>query len=132
MNERIERLEVEAAGLKATKGSGFDRLWVIVGLVAMIGGVAGALVAYRVSLDKSDPRDISSLEILAVGMLALAVVGAAVFLRYSLARFLRFWLLRQMYEGQAHVDQVVAAVREPAPADERPAPVAAPFSSNTP
>ena len=92
----------------------------------------GALVAYKVSLDKSDPRDISSLEILAVGMLALAVVGAAVFLRYSLGRFLRFWLLRQMYEGQAHVDQVVAAVREPAAAEERPAPVAAPFSSNTP
>ena len=132
MNERIERLEVEAAGLKATKGSGFDQVWVIVGLLAMIGGVVGALVAYDLSLNKSDPRDISSLEILAVGMLALAVVGAAVFLRYSLGRFLRFWLLRQMYEGQAHVDQVVAAVREPVAAEERPAPVAAPFSSNTP
>jgi hypothetical protein len=35
-------------------------------------------------------------------------VGAAVFLRYSLARFLRFWLLRQLYEGQAQVDQLVA------------------------
>ena len=45
-------------------------------------------------------------------MLALAVVGAAVFLRYSLARFLRFWLLRQLYEGQAHIDQVVAALGE--------------------
>jgi hypothetical protein len=33
-----------------------------------------------------------------------------VFLRYSLARFLRFWLLRQLYEGQAHVDEVVAAL----------------------
>jgi len=35
-----------------------------------------------------------------------------VFLRYSLARFLRFWLLRQLYEGQSHIDQVVAALGE--------------------
>jgi hypothetical protein len=134
MNERIERLEVEAAGLKATKSAGLDQVWLVVGLVAMIGGVVGALLAYKLSLGKSDPRDISSLEILAVGMLAVSVAGAAVFLRYSLGRFLRFWLLRQMYDGQAHVDQVVAAVREPAPpaAGERPAPVSAPFSSNTP
>ena len=46
-------------------------------------------------------------------MLALAVAGAAVFLRYSLARFLRFWLLRQLYEGQSHIDQVVAALNPP-------------------
>ncbi len=140
MNERIERLEVEAAGLKATRSAGLDQVWLVVGLVAMIGGVVGALVAYKLSLDKSDPRDISSLEILAVGMLALSVVGAAVFLRYSLGRFLRFWLLRQLYEGQANVEAVVGAVRSsagappavaPAP-EEHPAPLSAPFSSNTP
>jgi hypothetical protein len=33
--------------------------------------------------------------------LATSVVGAAVFLRYSLADFLRWWLLRQSYELQA-------------------------------
>jgi len=35
----------------------------------------------------------------------LMVVGA-------IARVLRVWLLRQLYEGQAHVDQLTAAVRE--------------------
>jgi hypothetical protein len=34
---------------------------------------------------------------------------------YSLARFLRFWLLRQLYDGQAHIDQVVSALAGPAP-----------------
>ena len=38
------------------------------------------------------------------------------FLRYSLARFLRFWLLRQLYEGQAHIDQVVASLGGGSPA----------------
>jgi hypothetical protein len=69
-----------------------------------------AFLAYQLSLGKDDQRDIQSLQILASSMLALAVAGAAVFLRYSLARFLRFWLLRQLYEGQAHVDEVVAAL----------------------
>ncbi len=76
----------------------------------MVAGVVLAFVAYQVSLGKDDSRDIDSLQILAIAMLALAVVGGAVFLRYSLARFLRFWLLRQLLEGQAHIDAVVAAL----------------------
>ena len=42
----------------------------------------------------------------------VAVTGAAVFLRYGLAKFLRIWLLRQMYEGQSHIDQVVEAIKQ--------------------
>jgi hypothetical protein len=124
--DRIDRLQAEAARLKVAKGAGRDGLWLAVGLVAMVTGVVGALVAYNLSLGKSDPRDISSLGILAVAMLALAVAGAAVFLRYSLARFLRFWLLRQLVEGQDHIDQVVDALRSAAPAPtDGPAPVPA-------
>jgi hypothetical protein len=111
MNDRIERLKSDAAELNVRKGAGRDGIWQAVGAVAMAAGVALAFVAYQMSLSKDDQRDIQSLQILAVAMLALAVVGAAVFLRYSMARFLRFWLLRQLYEGQAHVDQVVAAMR---------------------
>jgi hypothetical protein len=112
MNDRIERLKSDAAELNVSKGAARDGLWQIVGAIAMATGVVLAFVAYQLSLSKDDPRDIDSLQILAISMLALAVVGAAVFLRYSLARFLRFWLLRQLYEGQAHIDQVVAALGE--------------------
>ncbi|WP_421118710.1 hypothetical protein ACE2AJ_15275 [Aquihabitans daechungensis] len=38
--------------------------------------------------------------ILAVFGLSLAVIGMALFLRYSMGRFLRFWLLRLIYEQQ--------------------------------
>jgi hypothetical protein len=112
MNDRIERLKSDAAELNVGKGAGRDGLYQSVGAVAMGAGVVLAFVAYQLSLGKDDTRDIQSLQILAVAMLALAVVGAAVFLRYSLARFLRFWLLRQLYEGQSHIDQVVAALGE--------------------
>ena len=112
MNDRIERLKSDAAELNVSKGAARDGLWQTAGAIAMGVGVVLAFVAYQLSLGKDDTRDIESLQILAVAMLALAVVGAAVFLRYSLARFLRFWLLRQLYEGQSHIDQVVDAIRE--------------------
>ena len=97
MNDRIERLKSDAAELNVGKGAARDGLWQTVGAIAMAAGVVLAFVAYQISLSKDDTRDIQSLEILAVAMLALAVAGAAVFLRYSIARFLRFWLLRQLY-----------------------------------
>lgn len=119
MNDRIERLEQEAANLKVASSAKRDGLYQAAGAVAMVAGVVLAFVAYQSSLGKSDPRDIESLTILAVAMLALAVTGAAVFLRYSLARFLRFWLLRQLYEGQSHIDQIVGALGQPNSAEER-------------
>ena len=112
MNDRIERLKSDAAELNVSKGAARDGLWQAVGGIATAVGVVVAFVAYQLSLGKDDTRDIQSLQILAIAMLALAVAGAAVFLRYSLARFLRFWLLRQLYEGQAHIDQVVVALGE--------------------
>jgi hypothetical protein len=115
MNDRIERLRSDAAELKVGRSGARDGLWQAIGALAMTAGVVIAFVAYQLSLAKDDQRDIQSLQILAVSMLALAVVGAAVFVRYSLARFLRFWLLRQLYEGQAHIDQVVAALQQPPP-----------------
>jgi hypothetical protein len=48
------------------------------------------------------------------------VLGGALFLRYSMAKFLRFWLLRQLYEGQAHVDEVVAAMGDTGHPDSAP------------
>jgi hypothetical protein len=124
MNDRIERLKSDAAELNVGKGAGRDGLYQTAGAVAMGAGVVLAFVAYQLSLGKDDQRDIESLQILSVAMLALAVAGAAVFLRYSLARFLRFWLLRQLYEGQSHIDQVVAALGERGTAVDAAAPAA--------
>jgi hypothetical protein len=110
MNDRIERLKSDAAELNVGKGAARDGVYQMLGAVAMGAGVVLAFVAYQLSLGKDDSRDIQSLQLLALSMLALSIAGAAVFVRYSLARFLRFWLLRQLYEGQAHIDQVVEAI----------------------
>jgi hypothetical protein len=117
MNDRIERLQSEAARLDVARSGSRDGLYQTVAIVAMVVGVVGAFVAYQASLGSDDPRDIQSLIILAIVMFSLVVIGAVVFLRYSLARFLRFWLLRQLYDGQAHIDQLVASLAPSAGVD---------------
>jgi LPXTG-motif cell wall-anchored protein len=78
----------------------------------MVAGIVIAFLAYAGSGSLSDSRDVQTQTTLAIAGLALAVGGGFVFLRYSLGKFLRLWLLRQMYEGQAHIDQVVEAVKQ--------------------
>jgi len=110
-NERIERFKAEAAELNLKTGNpNREGLFQIVGVVLMVVGIGVALLLYASSLNLDDQRDIQSNIILAIAMLGVSVVGAAVFLRYSMAKFLRFWLLRQIYENQSHIDQVVDAV----------------------
>ena len=42
----------------------------------------------------------------------LAIIGAAVFVRYSLASFLRFWMARLTFEQSTQTDRVVDALRD--------------------
>ena len=99
--DRVDRLQTEAAQLGVKSGNHQrDGMLQTVGLVLMVAAVIVVLIAYSASLGSNDPRDIQSFIVLSVGMLAMAVLGGALFLRYSLSRFLRFWLLRQLYENQ--------------------------------
>ena len=81
----------------------------------MIVGIAIALGAYSASLNVAatpgtnvDVLDSNSYTPLAIAGLAMSVTGGFLFLRYSLAKFLRFWLLRQAYEQRMAVDEAVA------------------------
>ena len=50
--------------------------------------------------------------LLSGGMLGLAlmIAGAALFVRYSLSRYLRFWLVRDIYEQRTQTDRVVESM----------------------
>ncbi len=49
-------------------------------------------------------------QILALMGVAVAILGLGLFLRYSLANFLRFWLARLSYEQQAQTDRLLAGL----------------------
>jgi len=92
-----------------------DRMLLVVGAVLMALGIVVAIYGYALShAATNDQRQ--QLDGITVGLIgvAVSVVGGAMFLRYSIAQFLRFWLARFVYEQQAQTDRVVEAIKPPA------------------
>lgn len=98
---RREQFEEEIAAVRIrTSKAEAEQRFALLGLVALVAGAVICLVAYIASGGQSDTRDVISSVILALLGVSVSIIGAALFLRYSLARFLRFWLLRLIYEQQ--------------------------------
>lgn len=116
-DNRIERFRSEVAELKtATARRSTEQLLLWLAVALMLAGVVIGFAAYLSSHQQTDVRNQNDMIVLALAGVATAVVGGALFLRYSFARFLRFWLLRSIYEGHAHDGAIAAPVGEPAPA----------------
>jgi len=111
--ERREQFKADVADMKLKTGtSRKDGLFQALGGLLMLAGAIASFLVYEASLSDKDARNIASKQVFAIAFLAVTVIGAALFITGSIARVLRVWLLRQLYEGQAHVDQLAAAVRE--------------------
>jgi len=117
--DRVDQFKAEIAEMKLKTGrTGTERTFEIAGAVLMVAGIVIAFGAYAASLNVKaapagniDVLNSNSYIALAIGGLAVSVMGGFVFLRYSLARFLRFWLLRQTYEQRVAIDEVAARER---------------------
>jgi hypothetical protein len=51
--------------------------------------------------------------------LACVTAGSVLFARYSMTRFLQYWLIRLVYEQEAQTDRIVEALGRSRPLDER-------------
>jgi len=110
-DDKIEEFRSAVADLKLRSGrQRSDLVKEIVGAVLMVGGFVAGLIIYESSLSQGSALNLASEQILALTMLGLVVIGAALFVSGTLARFLRVWMLRQLYEGQAHVDDLVESI----------------------
>ena len=114
--DRVGQFKAEMAEMKLKTGrSRAEGMLEILGVILMVAGIAIALGAYAASLNVTatpgtniDVLDSNSYMPLAIAGLATSVTGGFLFLRYSLARFLRFWLLRQSYEQRVAIDEASA------------------------
>ena len=96
---RVEQFRADIAEMRIKDPSpSRDALLLRLGLVLMVVGIVLGIVAFSLShstrIDFKQRDDID----LALTGVAVTVAGAALFLRYSLAGFLRFWLARLIYE----------------------------------
>ena len=115
-NDRAEQFKAEIADMRLKTGRGrMEGLLQLLGVALMVAGIAIALGAYSASLyvtatpgTNVDVLDSNSFTPLAIAGLATSVTGGFLFLRYSLAKFLRFWLLRQSYEQRAAIDDATS------------------------
>ncbi|MGZ6980444.1 MAG: hypothetical protein ACXVJW_20205, partial [Acidimicrobiia bacterium] len=81
--------------------------WLRIGIALMAVGLAVAIGAYFMSHGTNNPLTQNDAIVMAIGGLTAAVVGGALFLRYSIAAFLRFWLARFIFEQQTQTDRIV-------------------------
>jgi hypothetical protein len=110
--DRLEEFEAELARLRVRRTSPTtEQRLLLAGAVLMPLGVVLVLIGY---LGASGTTELSSQVpyLISGGLLGLAatVVGAALFLRYSLGRYLRFWLLRLVFEEHTTADRLAEAL----------------------
>lgn len=117
----------EEMGRIGVKGAGatVERWMLIVGTALVVVGVAlgvmGAVQTINAGDSPSDQRAFTASGVL-LGIL-LAVAGAALFMRYSISRFMRFWFLRLVYENRAETDRIVDAIERASGLDPTASPV---------
>ena len=106
--ERVDQFKQDIAAMQVRDpAAGRDRLFMRGGLTLMIIGVIVTIAAYAQSNGTTNP--LGQRDAIVIGLIGIAVtvMGAALFLRGSLAGFLRFWLARFIYEQKAQTDRVV-------------------------
>ncbi|MCB1284681.1 MAG: hypothetical protein R2689_00330 [Microthrixaceae bacterium] len=115
MNENPDRVqqfnkEIGDLKLKASSGENESRL-LVVGVVLSIAGLV--LAIYGGLMVQGTLNEFNQRSYTATGSfigLALLIAGAALFIRYSIARYLRFWLIRLVHESRANTDRIVEAI----------------------
>jgi uncharacterized membrane protein YidH (DUF202 family) len=104
---RADRFVRELAELKIPDpAAGRSRLWLRTGVVLLLAGVVIAVAAFFMSHGTRDPLVQRDAITLALGGVVASVVGAALYLRYSLTGFFRFWLARQSFDLDRFADRL--------------------------
>jgi hypothetical protein len=111
--QRVEQFQSEIAEMKLPEASSSrDRTFLRGGVALMVLGPVLAIVAYALSHGTTNALQQRDATVVALAGVTVAVVGTGLFLRYSIAQFLRFWMARLSWEQTASTDRLIEAVRE--------------------
>lgn len=112
-SERLQAFEAEVAKLKVTGGGANpERLGGQWGIGLTIVGFVVAVIAYWSALDSKSTLTALRSQIIGIIGVGIAIVGIAIWVRNSITRYLRYWLIRLVYEQREQTDAIVQALRE--------------------
>jgi peptidoglycan/LPS O-acetylase OafA/YrhL len=98
-NARLDRFKAEIAEMRLKESDpGKEANLVRLGAVLLVLGVVVGIVAFFISHGTTNPLQQRDAIVIALTGVALSIAGAALFLRYGLTQFLRFWLARMIFE----------------------------------
>lgn len=100
----IEKLQV--SGGRANK----EKTGLTAGIVLFAVAVLFEIIAFFSSSSAEDPQDQTDMVILALFGVVLALGAVALFVRFALTRWFRYWLVRLIYEDRAQTDRLVEAL----------------------
>ena len=104
--------DVAAMQVKTSGKASAERASSTLGIILMLASLVIGIGSYVTASNETNVLDQNELIILGFVCVTMAIIGAALWIRVALVRFWRFWLLRSLYEGQAHLDEVVKAIRD--------------------
>ncbi len=91
-------------------GAGPERWMVLAGLLATIVGLVLVVVGLvGVQGSESDLAQGDNLAMMWLG-LGVSIVGVVLWARFSFSRYLRYWLVRQVFEQRANTGRIVDAI----------------------
>jgi hypothetical protein len=96
---RADAFRAQIADMKIPAPNvGRDKVFARLGGLLAFAGIVLGVVGYAMSHGTNNPLNQNDAQVIAIIGLSCSVVGSAVFLRYSLANFLRLWLIRLIHE----------------------------------
>jgi hypothetical protein len=112
-SERLAQFQDEVAKLKVTGGGANpERLGAQWGIGLTIVGFVVAIVAYWSALDSKNTNTQLRSQIIAIIGIGLALVGIVIWVRNSITRYLRYWIIRLVYEQREQTDALIKALRD--------------------
>jgi hypothetical protein len=110
---RLEQFQEEVGKLKVTGGGANpERLGSQWGIGLTIVGFVIAIISWWSAYHATDFPTIHRSAIFATIGVGIAVVGVVIWLRNSMTRYLRYWIIRLVYEQREQTEQIVKALRD--------------------
>ena len=109
--ERLAAFRSEVETLKVTGGvAKLERWGATLGLIGAVVGVVIAFIAYSNAQSAGDFATIHRNQIFAALGVAIALIGMLAWLRNSITRHLRWWMVRNIHEQRQQTDRIIEAL----------------------